>query len=30
MPIAWTTGMVAWGILDFKEGYSKAGEMQAG
>lgn len=30
MPIAWTTGMVAWGMLDFKEGYTKAGEMQAG
>jgi hypothetical protein len=30
MPIAWTTGMVAWGMLDFKEGYQKAGEMQAG
>lgn len=23
MPIAWTTGMVAWGMLDFEEGYKK-------
>jgi hypothetical protein len=30
MPIAWSTGMVAWGMLDFKEGYTKAGELQAG
>lgn len=30
MPIAWSTGMVAWGMLDFKEGYTKSGELQAG
>jgi cellulose synthase/poly-beta-1,6-N-acetylglucosamine synthase-like glycosyltransferase len=30
MPIAWTTAMVAWGMLDFKEGYTQAGEYQAG
>lgn len=23
MPIAWTTAMVAWGMLDFKEGYTQ-------
>lgn len=23
MPIAWTTAMVAWGMLDFKEGYAQ-------
>ena len=23
MPMAWTTGMVAWGMLDFEEGYKQ-------
>ena len=30
MPLAWSTTMVAWGMLDFQDGYTSAGETQAG